>query len=218
MARGCTCPVDDNDYGAGTEDGGYDLAYGCPLHWPREDERHPLERKAAELVEERWRSLSQQSRAEFDATAGPRPESIRLLGLSPPLPVDWPPAGRRRLSWYAYAERRPWGLMDAVEYSKPWLRLDVELAGEGDPVATVLAPELEGWEIQGVRALTAEEIRECESLPRASAHLIEAMAFGAGGEPARDIRPCFRLWALGNGVVVSVVRGGHRAFFRWLGL
>lgn len=36
VAQGCICPIYDNNHGAGSDqDGGWDVLYGCPLHWPK---------------------------------------------------------------------------------------------------------------------------------------------------------------------------------------
>ncbi len=45
VAIGCTCPIFDNNRGAGTDDdGGWDVSYGCPVHWPRTAE--PAEKES----------------------------------------------------------------------------------------------------------------------------------------------------------------------------
>ncbi len=132
-----------------------------------------------------------------------------VLDVSPAFPASWPPDGTLRR--YALAWRHQPGIVDGVEVAEPWAQVETR---PGSPARLIpLMPELRPLGIQGVRPMSAEELR----VARSGAELDTRLATPGDSESAALIRAFHCGWARRQGVVARAILPRHPEFSAWLG-
>jgi hypothetical protein len=137
------------------------------------------------------------------------------MALTPPLPLEWPPAPGTRWVQWAYAHGMERQLADAVRVARIWGSAELV---QGSQTATVRVsfPQLVPWpDPQGFRPLSGEE-----SADRAKLGDAGALALQLAGEPdagtAELLRRTYGGWVADNGVIVQSLPDAHDAFLDWL--
>jgi len=167
-----------------------------------------------ELLDAQWENL------EKPGSPGAVPTVLWSYRVSPPFPSKWPPESKRSFHYYVYGYgfdlKR--GLADAVLMAAPWAKVEV-VCQRGIPLKVeVLSKRIREIGIQGVRPLSAEEIKVYDRRKEMEDYFfsLDAMPTETRQE-TRWLKQYYRTWVGGNGVLVQEIQYRHKSFFEWLG-
>ncbi len=128
--------------------------------------------------------------------------------LTMPFPKVWngkPTA----LIWYAYASRMIPTLADGVEVSHPWAWLELPLGKDAQVDTQVLSSKMDVLGIQGVRPLSAAELKLLQGQPPLWKLLQE-------GQATDEVKQRVKQWMSVNGTIFAAVASHHQTFVNWV--
>ena len=135
--------------------------------------------------------------------------------VTPPLPLQWPPDGGRKVVYYAFPEGLVLGGGDLLKVGKPWATVTIGAGSE--PEVRILRSSIEGISSLGVRPLSAEEAAVAKASTGGPKLLRKLASLPAvGSREAAIIRNFYCGWLQGNSVIASQLRPNHAGFFAWL--